>query len=452
MVQELATGGKLSAASLRSTKPGLHGDGRNLWLQVTASASAKSIAAEIEALKGEDQEGRAKEVKTLKADYGAALTRSWVFRYMLDGTPREMGLGSAREVSLIEARARAAICRRLLRERIDPLGRRRELEAARAAPAPKSTTFKDAATRYINSHKSGWKNAKHAAQWTATLEAYAYPTLGDLAVHTIDTDLVMKVLEPIWNEKAETASRVRGRVELVLDWAAAMKLRKGENPARWRGHLDKLLPRRSKVRTVKHHPALPYAGMGAFWRDLGKKEGMSAEALRFAILTACRTGEAIGARWGEIDLTGKCWTIPAARMKAGREHRVPLSAPAIELLRRLKPEDAKDDGFVFPGAKGNGPLSSMALLMLIRGMEAGKLTSHGFRSTFRDWAAETTAFPNEMVEMALAHSVSDKVEAAYRRGDMFDRRRQLMDSWATYCLRPPAPKADNVHPIGEARA
>ena len=254
-----------------------------------------------------------------------------------------------------------------------------------------------------------------------------------------------KVLEPIWTAKPETAGRVRGRVESILDWAKARDYRVGENPGRWKGHLDQLLPARSKVRKVVHHAALPYAEMPGFVVALREQEGVSALALEYMILTAARTGETIGARWDEIDLPGKLWTVPAERMKAGKEHRVPLSGRALDILNELKPEERiSADGFVFPGGKSGKPLSNMAFLMLLRRMERGDLTAHGFRSSFRDWCAERTNFPTEVAEMALAHAVSDKTVAAYKRTDLFDKRRRLMDSWAAYCNTPQGTADSNI--------
>jgi integrase len=294
-------------------------------------------------------------------------------------------------------------------------------------------TFKESAAMYVASHRAGWRNPKHAAQWQATLATYAEPVIGGLSVQAIDTALVLKVLEPIWTTKPETAGRVRGRIESILDWAKARGYRAGENPARWRGHLDKLLPGRSKVRRVEHHAALPYAELPGFLVSLREQEGIAARALEFAILTAARTGEVIGARWSEMDLVGKNWTLPAARMKAGREHRVPLSDRALAILREMQPHRQAEDAFVFPGGKNRRPLSNMAFLMLLRRMGRGDVTVHGFRSSFRDWAAERTKFPAEVAEMALAHTVSDKTVAAYNRSDLYERRRRLMAAWTTFC-------------------
>ena len=303
-------------------------------------------------------------------------------------------------------------------------------------------TFQQCAEGYITAHRAGWRNGKHRDQWSNTLATYVNPVFGSLPVQNIDTALVMKAIEPIWSEKPETASRVRGRIEAILDWATARGFRVGENPARWRGHLDKLLPKKTKVRRVEHHAALPFAEMGTFLAELRKQSGVGARALEFAILTAARTGEAIGARWEELDLTERTWTIPAERMKAEKEHRVPLSDAAHPILEELA--KVRHDDFVFPGDRADRPLSNMAMTMTLRRMGRGDLTVHGFRSSFRDWAAERTGFPAEVAEMALAHTVADKVEAAYRRGDLFQKRRQLMEAWARFCTTAPADRGKVV--------
>jgi integrase len=395
-------------------RPGKYADGNGLYLQVT--------------------------------DGGA----SWTYRFMLDGRPRYMGLGPLALYGLHEARAKALEARRLRHEGVDPIEARRAARAKARLEAARAVTFKQCAEAYVNAHRAGWRNAKHAAQWEATLATYAEPIIGALPIPTIDTALVMKVLEQevrgksdkrgtLWTAKPETASRLRGRIESILDWARVRGYREGENPARWRGHLDKLLPAPAKVRKVQHHAALPYGELPAFMATLWSQPGVAARALEFAILTAARTGEVIGACWNEIHLGEKLWTVPAARMKAGKEHRVPLSARAIAILEELKPlSEAVDrhgetSPFVFPGGKGGQPFSNMAFLMLLRRMQYDDLTAHGFRSTFRDWAAERTHFPSEVAEMALAHTVNSKVEQAYRRGDLFDRRRRMMAAWATFC-------------------
>jgi integrase len=374
-------------------------------------------------------------------------TKNWVYRYMLDGRPRWMGLGPLALYSLQEARAKALDARKLRHEGIDPIDTRRAHRAKVRIDAAKVITFKQCAENYIKAHRAGWRNGKHAGQWSATLKTYAEPSIGLLPVQNVDTALVLKVLEPIWTEKPETASRLRQRMEKILDFAKVRGYRDGENPARWRGHLDKLLPAPSRIRSVEHHAALPYAQLPAFLRHLAEHEAVAARALEFAILTAARTGEVIGARWREIDLKGKVWTIQAGRMKAGREHRVPLSDRAIAILGAMKPVSTAadiDQQIVFGGGKPGRPLSNMAFLMLLRRMKRDDLTVHGFRSSFRDWCAERTNFPSEVAEMALAHAVGDKVEAAYRRGDLFEKRRRLMGAWAEFLTKVPADKTKVV--------
>jgi integrase len=362
---------------------------------------------------------------------GPTGAKSWVLRYMAGRKSHDMGLGSLSLVGLREARERSLQQRRSLRlDGIDPIEKRRAARQAAMIEAASAMTFKDCAEAYIAAHKAGWKNPKHAAQWPSTLGTYVYPIFGALPVQAVDVGLVTKAIEPIWAKKPETASRVRGRIESVLDWAKARGYRQGENPARWKGHLDHLLPARREVAVVEQYAALPYAELPAFMADLCQREGTAARALEFAILTAARTGEVLGARWSEIDLEARLWTVPAGRMKAAREHRVPLSQAAISLLGQLE----QQGDLVFPGQRRGRPLSDMALLMLLRRMERGDLTAHGFRSTFSDWAAEQTNTPSEVREMALAHTVSDKVEAAYRRGDLFDKRRELAEAWAQYCF------------------
>jgi integrase len=352
-------------------------------------------------------------------------TRSWLFRYQRNGKPRWLGLGPVDLVSLAEARAKALACRRRLYEGGDPLEERR----AERATAGEGLTFEICAERYIKAHEAGWRNGKHRAQWTSTLATYAEPVLGAVPVAAIDTSMIMQVLEPIWATKPETASRVRGRVESILDWATARGYRTGENPARWRGHLQRLLPARAKIAPVEHHAALPYGEVPGFMAELRQQAGTAARCLELVILTATRTGEAIGARWAEIDLQARTWTIPAARMKAGREHVVPLSAPALAVLQALP----RTGELVFEGAREGRPISNMAMMMTLRRMGHGELTVHGFRSSFRDWAAEQTGHQNHVVEMALAHTIGDKVEAAYRRGNLMAKRQRLMRDWGRYC-------------------
>lgn len=389
---------KLSTLEVkRDLPPGLYGDGNGLYLQVSP-----------------------------------AKTKSWIFRYMVAGRARKMGLGSVARISLADARKKAQAASSAIVDGVDPIDARKAQKGSRALAAAKAITFRQCAEGYLKANVDGWKNEKHRAQWTSTLSLYAYPVFGDLPVAAIDTGLVLKVLEPMWSTKPETASRLRGRIETILNWAKVREYRQGDNPARWRGHLDGVLPKRSKIAKVQHHAALPYAELPAFVSELQGREGISARALEFTVLTASRTGEVVGARWSEIDFDSNSWNIPAARMKAGREHRVPLSPRVVEILKALP----REDEFVFPGGKKAGkPLSSRIMLKLMGKMRPG-LTVHGFRSSFRDWAEEQTAYPDAVKEMALAHAIGNKVEAAYRRGDLFERRAKMMADWATFCTTP----------------
>jgi integrase len=403
--------GRLTALKVEKTgKPGMYCDGGGLYLRVTPEGA-----------------------------------KNWVLRYMLDRRPRWMGLGPVALYGLQEARARALDARRKRHDGIDPIEARRAERARQRLDAAKAITFKECAETYIASHSAGWRNEKHKYQWSAKLSGYAYPVIGALPVQAVDTALVLKVLEPIWTVKPETAGRVRQRVENILDFAKVRGNREGENPARWRGHLDKLLPALSKVRKVEHLAALPYAALPSFLESLRMRDAIAARALEFLILTAARTGEVIGARWNEINLLEKVWTVPADRMKAGRRHRVPLSARALVILEEIKTahQTADNNSYVFPGPRAGRPLSNMAFLMLLRRMELNDLTVHGYRATFKTWASERTSFQNEIVEAALAHVVGDKVEQAYRRGDMFEKRRRLMQQWATFCASAPANAAPN---------
>ncbi|MDP1682201.1 MAG: integrase arm-type DNA-binding domain-containing protein [Burkholderiales bacterium] len=367
-------------------------------------------------------------------------TKSWLFRYKRNYKLRSLGLGACHTITLMEARKRARKAREMLLDGIDPIDSKHEMRQTAMAEQARVMTFDQCATAYIDAKKPGWKNAKHAEQWTNTISTYASPTIGKLPVADVDTALVMRILQPIWATKTETATRLRSRIESILGWATVSGYRAGENPARWRDHLDNLLAKRSKVKKVEHHPALPYAEMGAFMDNLRKQGGMGAMALEFTIQTAARTGEVIGARWDEIDLPSKTWAVPAERMKAEKEHLVPLCERAIEILKELQPLGGE---FVFPGLKPGKPLSNMAMLSLLKRMGRGDLTVHGFRSTFRDWAAEQTAYPHEMAEMALAHSVGNKTEAAYRRGNLFEKRIRMMQDWQRHCDTVQKP-ADNV--------
>lgn len=341
-----------------------------------------------------------------------------------------MGLGPVHTVSLSDARIKALDVRRQLLAGIDPLDAKQQDQALAKVSAVKVATFDECSAAYIDAHSSGWKNAKHADQWRNTLATYASPHFGSLPITELDTDLVMKVLEPIWTSKTETASRLRGRIESVLDWATARGHRNGENPARWKGHLDHLLPKRSKVQAVVHHAALPYVDAPKFMVQLRATNTMAAKALELLILTATRTSEVIEARWDEFDLGAGVWRIPAERMKAGKEHRIPLSPAAKVLLEHM--QSIKQNEFVFPGQRKDKPLSNMALLQLLKRMGRSDLTAHGFRSTFRDWVGETTHYPREVAEAALAHLLKDKAEAAYARGDLLEKRAAMMTDWSTH--------------------
>ncbi len=369
-------------------------------------------------------------------------TKGWIFRFSLAGRTRDMGLGAFPAVSLSQARKLAEECRQLLAGGRDPIEIRRARRAEAATESAKVMTFEACAKAFIGAHEASWRNPKHRQQWTNTLATYVISVFGKLPVQAIDTGLVMQVLEPLWSKKPETASRVRGRIEAILDWAKVRGYREGENPARWRGHLNHLLPAKSKVRRVRHHPALPYADIPDLMPALREQTSIAARALEFLILTGTRTSETLKTTWDEIDLVRKVWTIPAERMKAGKEQRVPLSSAALDVLETV--QNYRMNDFVFPGLKPGQPLSQMALLMLLRRMGYGNITSHGFRSTLRDWAAERTTLPREVAEMALAHAIPSAVEAAYRRGDLFDKRRKLMEAWGSYC-RPP--RSEKVVPL-----
>lgn len=398
--------GRLTARKVETLKSeGLYSDGGGLYLQIRGESKSKS----------------------------------WIFRFR-DASKarvkgkgsrlRDMGLGPLYTLSLAEARQRATECRRQILDGFDPIAAREADRAKKRLEAARAITFKGYAGAYIKAHKCEWSSAKHSQQWESTLSTYAYPVLGALPLGGIDTFLILKVLEPIWTEKRETARRLRQRIEAILDSAKVDGLREGENPARWHGHLASRLAKR-KVRVAAHHAALPYREIGKFMAALRAQEGVAARALEFAILTAARTNEILGASWAEIDLERATWTIPGARMKAGREHAVPLSAPAVALLKEL--EKSKGGPFVFPGSRLGKPLSNMAMLMTLRRMGRGDISVHGFRSSFRDWTAERTSYPREVAEAALAHAVGDKVEAAYLRTGLLDKRRKLMAAWGDYC-------------------
>ncbi|MGF7163524.1 integrase [Rhodoligotrophos appendicifer] len=402
---------RLSALKVASTSAkGMHPDGAGLYLQITGTGA-----------------------------------KSWIFRFKLHKRSRDMGLGSASLISLADVRREAEKARALLRLGIDPIQARKSDRAQELLSASRAKTFDDCASQYIADHKVAWRNPKHVQQWENTLQTYASPVFGSFPVADVDTGLVLQVLKPIWLSKPETASRLRGRIESILGWAATMGYRSGENPARWRAHLENLLPAKGKVRAVKHHEALPYTEVADFLMSFAEDTSISAEAMRFTILTASRTGEALGARWEEFDLEQGIWTVPASRMKAGKQHRVPLSPELIALLHRLA--SLRQNDFVFPGQRFLKPLSNMALLMMLRRLGRPDITVHGFRSSFRDWVADQTNFPRDVAEMALAHAVGDAVEAAYRRGEMFEKRRRLMVAWANYCCSEHRDHRNNVTPM-----
>ena len=396
---------RLSALQVsKLTKPGLYGDGGGLTLQITQGG-----------------------------------VKSWLFRFMMAGKAYGMGLGPTHTVSLAEARQKALAARKLIIDGINPLAAKKQDKITAALATARMMTFDQCAEAYVAAHKAGWKNAKHANQWTNTLSTYASPTIGHLPVAEIDTGLVVKCLTTIWETKTETASRLRGRIESILGWATTSGYRTGENPARWKGHLDNLLATISKASRTKHHPSLPWQRMNELITVLRTRDGASARAIEFTILTACRSGEVRGAKWSEFDIEKKVWTIPAERMKAGREHEVPLSDAVLALLKSL-PESSD---FVFPGTKGQ-PLSDMSLTAVIRRLNdkdkpnwidanGDGITVHGFRSSFRMWAAEATNYPREVAEHALAHQLPDAVERAYQRGSQFTKRASLMADWAAHC-------------------
>jgi integrase len=400
----------------------VHPDGGGLYLQVAES-------------------------KTRGKEPGAKYSKSWIFRYRCARREREMGLGSLKTISLKEAREAAEQCRKLLREGKDPIEVRKAEKAAKQVETAKSVTFEWCATQYMKAHESRWRNAKNREQWHNTLSTYVYPIIGKVSVQDVDTGMVMKILTPIWTEKNETASRVRGRMKKILDWAKVNGHRSGENAAQWTGHLEHLLPARSKVHKVVNQPALPWEQIPEFVAELRRQQGIAAKALEFTILTAARSGETRGTPW-EGEIAGDVWTVPAHRMKLDREHRVPLTAPAIAIVEYMR--SVRQNDYVFPGDQADEPLSDMALTEVIRRMNQARqkaglplwvdpkqggreVVPHGFRSAFRDWVDEDTPFADWLAEAALAHAKGDKVEAAYKRGDALKKRRRLMDAWAQHC-------------------
>lgn len=414
------------------TRPVRIGDGKGLYLQITANGS-----------------------------------KSWLFRYRLNGRDREMGLGGADPdgrrggVTLVEARDKAATARRMLRDGLDPLDHRQAektaLQAAQAAAIAMAQTFESVTQSMLAERESGWSNPKHRAQWEATLRSHAFPVIGRKAVSAIGTDDVLAVLSPLWSRTPETASRVRGRIEAVLDFAKVRGWCQGDNPARWRGHLAEVLPKPQKVRRVEHRPSLSWREVPAFMQALRGRQGVAVQALSLAILTAARTGEVRLAQWQEIEWDQAVWTVPAARMKARKRHRVPLSTAALEILRTAQASCGGDEGLIFPSpTRDDAALSDMSLSAVIRRMnedaggslpcwrdgEGRPVVPHGFRSSFRDWAGETRQDGREVAEAALAHIVRDKAEAAYARSDLLEKRRVLMEAWGAWCMTPPEKGAD----------
>jgi integrase len=416
---------RLGPTALARKKEGLYCDGGGLYLQVTKSRTdAKRI------------------------------NRSWIFRFQIPKPgggyrPRTMGLGSTDTVSLAMARELALECRRLRLHNIDPIEHRNAQRAAEVAKAAKTMTFDQCTSAYLAAHRAKWRGEKSAYQWVTSLAKYASPVIGKVAVQNVDLALVTRVLEPIWHKKPETASRLRGRVETVLDWATVRGFRQGDNPARWSGHLEVLFPSRRDLLPVKHFEAAPYDQVPAIAAALRSRDGIPERALELLILCAARTGEVIGAKWVEIDVAAKTWAIPGSRMKSGREHRIPLCARALEILAQMS--DLRQNDHVFPGVRCE-TIHYKALVKTLRRMGHAKITVHGMRSAFRDWCAERTNFPREIAESALAHANGDKVESAYKRTDFFEKRRKLAEAWSTFCCRPPAQEAGKVVAINKAGA
>lgn len=402
----------------------------------TAKSALTAKQVESSAKLGYTADGKQPGLNLQVASGAVGVVRSWVFRYTspTTGKRRELGLGSIRRVGLAEARELASDAAKLVATGIDPKDARDAKKLQRVATAKQALTFEQAALQCIAARQHEWKNEKHRHQWASTLKTYAYPVIGKLPVDRITMELVLQVLEPIWTTKTETATRLRQRIETVLDWAKARKLRTGDNPASLKGGLGQLLPKASKIAKVKHQPALPYQQVHVFAQALRQKSGISPKAFEFLILTAARSGEVLGAKWAEIDLASKVWTIPAERMKAGREHRISLSGRAVTIIKEMLA--GKQCDFVFPDPTGKKEMSNGALLAVIKGMpEYAAYVPHGFRSTFRDWAAETTNFANETLELALAHTIRSKGEAAYRRQDQLEKRAKLMEQWGAYVER-----------------
>jgi integrase len=391
---------RLSAFKVEKAKrPGLYADGGGLYLRVAEGGS-----------------------------------KQWIYRYVTNGRARDMGIGPVRVFTLAEARERAREASKLRYEGLDPIAHKHAQKAAAAVAAAGAMTFRRCAEGFIKDNERGWTNAKHRRDWHASLAMYVYPVIGNLPVASIDTPLVLKVIKPLWERVPETASRVRGRIENVLGWATVHHYRSGDNPARWSGHLQHALPARSEIAKVEHHAALPYVEVPAFMATLKQKTSVSARCLDFIVLTAARRSEATEATWDEIDLDARTWTIPGSRIKAGKEHKVPLSSAAIAVITAMAAIRQSD--YVFPSDVPGRPVHGASVAGIAKRLASADITLHGFRSSFRDWAAERTSFPHEVAEMALAHAIPSAVEKAYRRGDLFEKRRRLMEAWADYCIKP----------------
>jgi integrase len=400
---------RLTGADLRRKAAGYYADGGGLWLQVTV---------------------------------GKQVNRSWLYRYTISTRTREMGLGSLLNVGLSEAREAAQECRKQRLASIDPIEHRRARRAEQVAAAAKIVTFDRCLDQYLAAHRAGWQNEKHARQWETTVRRYASSVFGDLSVANVDTAMILRTLTPLWARAPETASRLRGRLEQVLDFARVHGYREGDNPARWRGHLSKLLPTHRRLRPRKHLAAMPFQAVPAFMRELRNHDGTAARALEFLILTSTRSAETRFARWSEVDLDNKIWVVPAERMKMRKEHRVPLSSGAVEILRAVSKQDPA--GYIFPGSSRDSPVWENAFAYVLKQLGHAGTTVHGFRSSFRDWAGDATAFSREVAEQALAHVAGNAVEIAYRRGDALAKRRRLMQAWSDYCARPTRAQVDST--------
>ena len=384
----------------------------------------------VRGIKSQNKSGRYADGNGLYLQVGKSGAKSWLFRYMLDGKSREMGLGSIRIETLSQAREKAKHCKKLLKSGTDPIRDRQKHIAIEKADNKEMLSFQKCTEGYLKAHSASWRSARHAGIWLSSVKRFAYPIVGSIHVNKIERGHIMNILDPIWREKTDTASRLRGRLESILNWATVQEYRKGDNPARWRGYLDQLLPKPSEIHTVKHFAALPYREINAFMSKLKEREALSALALRLIILTACRSIEVREAEWSEFDLENATWTIPTERRKMKKEHVIPLCKEALDIIQSIP--RAEDSVHLFTGPRSNKPMSDVVFKKLMERMKVTGITTHGFRSTFRDWAAEQTSFPREVIEDCLAHQLRDKTEAAYFRSNLLDKRRELMNKWADY--------------------